>query len=662
VNTLSDLADRSDTSSSFPVGGGELGGLIRDFDWSKTSLGPIEAWPQSLKTATDIVLQSPLPLVMLWGPGGVMIYNDAYSVFAGERHPRLLGSKVLEGWAEVADFNARVMEVGLAGGTLSFKDQELTLYRNNLPEKVWMDLNYGPVLDESGRPGGVLAIVVETTGQVQAQRRQSFLLELGERLRDLTDRREILTTVSAMLGRRLGADRAGWADIEIGTGRMVIETDWTAPDAPSLAGVSSLKDFGAALTASLASGETVRADDVVSSPLTEDPGVRATLAQARIGAFVSVPLLRGQSSIGVLFVHTTGPRHWSDSEVAFIQDVAERVWAALQRAQAESNVRKSESRFRALVNATADVVYRMSPDWKEMRALDGRGFIADTDSPSVAWMDEYVFPDDQAEVAAAIDKALANRSVFQLEHRVRRVDGSVGWTLSRGVPILDARGEITEWFGAASDVTARREAEEHLRLVINELNHRVKNNLAMIQAIAAQTFRNVDDLANARASFSARVVALARANDLLTEEHWVDASLKEIVESVLRPYFTVGSSRCAVSGPPVRLSAKTALSLAMACHELCTNAVKYGAWSNESGRVEVSWSVGADSAGRRLRLEWRERGGPPVAAPQRRGFGSTLIERGLAAELEGEVQLLFEPAGLVCRIDAPLNLRGDRLV
>jgi len=492
-DSLSETAARAPV---FPGGGGELGELIRNFDWSKTSLGPIATWPQSLKTATDIVLQSPLPLVMLWGPDGIMIYNDPYSVFAGQRHPRLLGSRVLDGWAEVAEFNAEVMRVGLAGGTLSFKDQELTLHRNNRPEQVWMDLNYGPVMDESGKPAGVLAIVVETTGVIVAERR---------------------------------------------------------------------------------------------------------------------------------------------------------------RAAAEARVSHSEERFRALVNATSDVVYRMSPDWTEMRALDGRGFLADTESPSVAWLDEYLFAEDQAAILGAIGEAIDKREVFQLEHRLRQVDGSVGWTLSRAIPLLNEAGDVVEWFGAASDVTARREAEDHLRLVINELNHRVKNNLAMIQAIGAQTFRNAVDLPKAQASFTARLQALAKANDLLTNEHWVDASMQEAIQSALSPHRPDDRTRCIIAGPSVRLSAKTAISLSMAFHELATNAVKYGAWSNDAGKVSVTWQVEAVDDVRRLRLEWRESGGPPVTAPDRRGFGSRLIERGLAAELEGEVKMTFEPEGLTCRVEAPLR-------
>jgi PAS domain S-box-containing protein len=156
-------------SRTFPTGGGEMGARIRAFDWARTPLGPINGWPQPLRTAVDVVLRSPVPLVMLWGGDGIMIYNDAYSVFAGGRHPRLLGSKVLEGWPEVADLNRRVMQVGLAGETLSFRDEHLILYRPGRPPDVWVDLDYSPLLDESGQPAGVLAIVVETTERVRAE-------------------------------------------------------------------------------------------------------------------------------------------------------------------------------------------------------------------------------------------------------------------------------------------------------------------------------------------------------------------------------------------------------------------------------------------------------------------------------------------------------------
>ena len=152
---------------------------IRALDWSATPLGAIGDWPQSLKTATALLVASPIPMAMLWGEQGVMIYNDGYSIIAGERHPELLGSNVREGWPEVADFNDNVMKVGLGGGTLAYRDQVLTLHRSGSPEQVWMNLDYWPVPGEDGRPAGVIATVVETTERVLADRQKD---EAGQRL------------------------------------------------------------------------------------------------------------------------------------------------------------------------------------------------------------------------------------------------------------------------------------------------------------------------------------------------------------------------------------------------------------------------------------------------------------------------------------------------
>ena len=154
----------------FLTGGGEAAEIIARFDWAATPLGPIESWPVSLKSAVALVLRSPVPIVTLWGEDGIMIYNDAYSGFAGGRHPDLFGSKVREGWPEVADFNDNVMKVGLAGGTLAYRDFPLTLYRHGArPEQVWLNLDYSPLLGEDGGPAGVMAIVVEITDKVRIE-------------------------------------------------------------------------------------------------------------------------------------------------------------------------------------------------------------------------------------------------------------------------------------------------------------------------------------------------------------------------------------------------------------------------------------------------------------------------------------------------------------
>jgi PAS domain S-box-containing protein len=155
---------------AFLTGGGEAAKIISSFDWPSTSMGPIEGWSANVRSTISLILRSPVPIVTLWGEDGVMIYNDAYSEFAGGRHPVLFGSKVREGWPEVADFNDNVMKVGLAGGTLAYRDQELTLFRNGRPEPVWMNLDYSPLLDHDGEPIGVMAVVVETTSKVRVER------------------------------------------------------------------------------------------------------------------------------------------------------------------------------------------------------------------------------------------------------------------------------------------------------------------------------------------------------------------------------------------------------------------------------------------------------------------------------------------------------------
>jgi signal transduction histidine kinase len=151
---------------------GEMAGRIRAFDWSLTELGPVQHWQKSLCSTVQLMLASPLPMVMLWGRTGYMIYNDAYSKFAGGRHPYLLGSPVELGWPEVAEFNRHVMDTCLGGGTLSYHNKELVLLRNGLPEDVWLDLYYSPVADDEGRPAGVMAMVVDTTDHVISERRR----------------------------------------------------------------------------------------------------------------------------------------------------------------------------------------------------------------------------------------------------------------------------------------------------------------------------------------------------------------------------------------------------------------------------------------------------------------------------------------------------------
>jgi len=205
-------------------------------------------------------------------------------------------------------------------------------------------------------------------------------------------------------------------------------------------------------------------------------------------------------------------------------------------------------------------------------------------------------------------------------------------------------------------LVARQEAEAHARMLTEEMKHRVKNSLSLVGAIASQTFRNTRSVEASLETFSARLASMAFAQDVLTQETGDGVSLHQLISQALEPYRQHDvPDRITISGPEVRIGGRKSTPLIMAMHELATNAVKYGALSVDAGRVTVGWRFEDVSGIRRLHIEWRERGGPCVTPPEKRGFGSRLVERGLAMELGGEAKIAFRPEGVVCEITASLE-------
>jgi two-component sensor histidine kinase len=222
-------------------------------------------------------------------------------------------------------------------------------------------------------------------------------------------------------------------------------------------------------------------------------------------------------------------------------------------------------------------------------------------------------------------------------------------------PTIGVEGRVSGIFVEGSDVTDRVRAAEYQQLLLNELNHRVKNTLATVQSIVSQTLRNTHTPPDARALIEQRMIALSRAHDVLTQEKWEGADMHAIVAQVLTPFRALGNDRIHVRGPALRLPPRMALDLAMALHELATNAVKYGALSNSTGVVHLTWRVERVRHAPHMKLRWSEAGGPPVEPPSRHGFGLRLIERSLAQDLGGEARVKFAPAGVICTIDAPVT-------
>lgn len=345
-----------------------------------------------------------------------------------------------------------------------------------------------------------------------------------------------------------------------------------------------------------------------------------------------------------------------DGQVRFIGTVRD----VTQRRHAEDAMRGAEASVRVALAAAELGRFDHDPStgrrfWDaRCREIFGIG----AGEPDIAFdaVIAAIHPDDVAAVLAAVDRVTSPDGGGRLEIQFRATrlsDGEERWISATGATFF-RDGVCTRFLGVVADVTEAKRHEQHLRLLVNELNHRVKNSFAMVQALASQSFREIGLPAEAMQAFSGRLIALAKAHDALTRRNWEGADLHEVLEPTIATHGGVEGGRFDISGPRVRLSAKLALSISMALHELSTNALKYGALANDRGIVRVSWDVDAMSQPPRLRLCWRESGGPPVVEPTRRGFGSRLLERGLAAELGGAVILAYEPEGLACTMDVPL--------
>ncbi len=489
---------------SWPVGGGEVGAKLRAWAGGETGLGPPPQWPERLKSALQVALASPTPMVLFWGPSGILLYNDAYGVIAGAKHPAILGRSVFDAWPEVVDLHREVMQVVFGGKSRSYRDLPLVLHRNGVAEDVWLNVDYSPIFDDSGAVLGVLAVVIETTTLVGAQReRDAAEQALRRRERELAQVQKI--------------GKVGGLEVDLRDG------------------------------------------------------------------------FRNRRSPEYLLIHGLPPEAEHESHEDWVRRI---------HPQERSMV---ESHFLETVSGTA--------------------------------------------------------RDYQIEYRiVRPSDGAVRWISALAQIERDESGRATRLIGAHLDITERKEAEAQQRLLMQELAHRVKNTLAMIQAIASQTLRGATSLEAANETFSARLAALSRAHDLLVAGQKANAPMAGIAESVVG--IQGDSQRFTIGGPDIVVGPRPALALTLVLHELATNAVKYGALSNQTGRVTLSWRIDEIEGVSHFRLRWQESGGPPVAPPSRRGFGSRLIERTFPSQ-GGRAESAYLPTGLVFTLDAPLDALKD---
>lgn len=465
--------------SDFFIGGGEMGARIRAHDWAATPLGPVERWPQSLRTAISVMLNSKFPTYMAWGPELTSFYNDAYRPLLGSK-PEALGRPFHEVWAEVWNRIGPIAQRALAGEASYFEDMSLVLERNGYPEQTWWTFSCSPISDESGGVGGILCFVHETTARVLAERSARHLAAIVESSEDAIISKDVNGIITTW---NKGAERI----------------------------------FG--YTAAEAIGKSI---------------------------LILIP----------------PDRHHEETEIL---------------------------------------------------ARIGRG----------DRVDHY-------------------------ETVRRRKDGSLVDISLTSSPVKDGQGRIIGISKIARDITERRQAEERLKLLAREVDHRGKNTLALVQAIVRMT--RADTVTAFVKIATGRIGALARVHTLLAASSWRGADLRQLVEEELAPYGANDAARIRVAGPGLALQASAAQALAMALHELATNAVKYGALSVPHGAVSVQWTF---DVGGGFALYWSETGGPAVSAPQRSGTGTGVIERAVCNQLGGEVDFDWRAEGLVCRITVP---------
>lgn len=265
------------------------------------------------------------------------------------------------------------------------------------------------------------------------------------------------------------------------------------------------------------------------------------------------------------------------------------------------------------------------------------------------------------EALASIREQFEGLAETDAEILYRRKDGSEFWACLFVSPVRNDDGDIIQHFASFVDLTSYKNEQTHSRMLIDELNHRVKNTLATVQSIVSQAARANADPKAMRKAVESRLFALSRSHDLLSREKWRSAGLLDVLHDALEPFGGLDerSRRVEISGKDIRFAPKAALALGIGFNELATNALKYGAFSSENGSIRIEWTVEPSPTGRRLLLIWTEKDGPVVVAPLRKGFGSQVLERGLAHELDGTVQLDYREEGVVCTMNIPAPVSDD---
>ncbi len=564
------------------------------------------------------------------------------------------------------DEEPRILERIRSGQPVDHYD---TVRRRKDGSLVDVSLTVSPIKDGDGRIIGASKIARDISGRKRTERalaksvkEQATLYRFTDRLHRTQSSSDVYDAAFDAIADGLGCERASILLLDRSRTMRFVASRGISED------YRRAVDGHSPWTPDVAYPAPLCIEDIEASDLPEK--LKATIRSEGIAALAFIPLIGASRLIGKFMTYYPEPHRFSEQELDLALTIArqlsfgiERTRAEEQRRRYEESLRQSEQRVEMALtagqmgawewNIDADKII-WSPGLERIHGLEPGSFGGTFED-----FKRDIHPDDLGEVIAGIQQAIKTEGDYHIVYRMNHPNGSLRWLEAFGRFVSEFDGTSKRLVGICTDITDRKASEAQRDLLLAELSHRVKNTLATVISIARQSFarnQNVDDVI---ASFDARIRALAQTHTRLAEASWSGVSFETMLNDELAPYTRDDGSNMRFSGPPVRLSPRSALTLGMAIHELATNAAKHGALSSKKGVVDISWRL---DPGRLLSITWTESGGPPVGPPERSGFGRLLLERALASDLHGDVRLDFARSGLTCSISLPLDDRGASFV
>ena len=525
------------TDPSRPLTG--VRALIAAHDWNSCPLGHPDTWPPELTTAVGMSLDSAFPMFVAWGPDLRFLYNDAYAIILGAKHPAALAQPFQQIWAEIWADLVPIIDRALSNKSAFHEDLPLVVVRQGFPEQGYFTFSYSPLHDGSGRVAGMYCTVMETTSRVQSERRAALELKLSDALHPLGTPDEVLATASGLLGEELGLSRATYAEVDDAGLSFTVRHQWNAGGALELSRATyPLDGFGPAIAALTRAGETFAVDDIETDPRCTEarPIFRAEAA----AAVLTVPLMRGGRLVGFLSLNRAQPCHWSEADVRFTRETAERTWAALETARAQAALRAERDRSRYIFDTMVEGFGLMTPDWTiaTMNA-EGLRICRMTANQVIGHNYWELFPEVNGSGAEAmLRRVMETREAGAVEHRLSPTGGRSGWNEIRAFPTQD--GGIAVFF---REITDRKQAEEQLKLAdqrkdefLAMLAHELRNPLAPISAAAM--LLDMGSLNETRVRHSSAIIGrqvrhMTRLVDDLLDVSRVTRGLIELERSLL---------------------------------------------------------------------------------------------------------------------------------